>query len=262
MVDAEQNGLRAPGTGEEAPEGLLALVTATQAEMRAALAGLGSVAREGMPEIPVRGAATARVAGRDVLLVVTGVGPVNAALELGAALGRFDVSGVLSLGVAGSYNLDAAQLTAAVAADAEVYAEYGVVGPDGLADASGFAFPQLRAQGQVVVQRVALDPEASARAMGLWLADGVLTGTAVTVAGITGCPERAVTLAERHGALTESMEGFALALGCASRGLPFLEVRTISNRVGERNRAHWKLDEALAGLGALLAGLMKGPGPR
>ncbi|WP_243364604.1 futalosine hydrolase [Fundidesulfovibrio terrae] len=245
-------------TARRGPQAPLALVTATQGEMRAALAGLSSPE----PEIPARGAAMARLAGRETLLIVTGVGPVNAALELGAALGRHEISGVLNLGVAGSFDLDAAPLEAAVAADAEVYADYGVVGPDGLADASGFAFPQLRAGGQSVVQRIGLDPLAAAQAMGLTLPAGLVSGTAITVAGITGCPERATALAGRHGALSESMEGFSLALGCASRGVPFLEVRTISNRVGERDRAKWKLEQALAGLGALLAGLIAGPGPR
>jgi len=55
------------------------------------------------------------------------------------------------------------------------------------------------------------------------------------------------------------MEGFALALACRTRGVPFLEVRTVSNLVGERDRNKWKLASALEGLGLLLAGLAAGP---
>jgi len=242
------------GDGRKPP---MALVTATRMEMRPAL----SLLAPGL-DTPERGVAMATVAGREVLLLVTGVGPVNAALELGAVLGRYEISGALNIGVAGSYDLMRAPLEAAVVADAEVCAEYGVTCADGLADVSRFPFAQLRTGDESVSQRMTLDPKAAARAMGLSLPAGLVTGTGVTVAGITGCAERADALASRHGALTESMEGFSLALGCASRGLPFLEVRTISNRVGDRDHAQWKLEQALAGLGALLAGLFSGPGPR
>ena len=233
----------------------LALVTATAAEMRAALAGL-----DVPPEVPERGAARAVIASREALLVVTGVGPVNAALEMGAALGRYDISGVVNLGVAGSFDLAKAPLESAVAASAEVYADYGVAGTDGLVDTAGFAFPQWEGGEGRVLQRMELDPEASARTMGLALSDGWTRGPALTVAGVTGSLERAHALAERHGALTESMEGFSLALACLTRRLPFLEVRTISNGVGERDRKKWKLKQALASLENVTARLFSGQG--
>jgi futalosine hydrolase len=230
---------------------VIALVTATSAEMRAAL-GSGAKA-----EPPERGAARSGFFGREALLLVTGVGPVNAALELGAALERFRPSGVVNLGVAGSFDLERAPLGSTVAATAEILAEYGVTGPDGLADASAFAFPQWAGGGRKVAERLALDPDEAAGAMGLALAPGFARGPALTVAGVTGDFGRARALAARHGALAESMEGFALALGCLTRGLPFLEVRTISNRVGERDRNNWTLKQALAGLEAVAAGLFR-----
>jgi futalosine hydrolase len=45
------------------------------------------------------------------------------------------------------------------------------------------------------------------------------------------------------------MEGFSLALACLQAGIPFLELRTISNLVGSRKPEHWKLDDALQALG-------------
>lgn len=239
--------------GERDARGPIALVAATEAELRAALAGLGET-----PELPRRGAVPAKIAGREALLLVTGVGPVNAALEMGAALGRHALRGVVNIGVAGSFDLGLAPHCSAVAAASETLAEFGVVGPDGLADASGFAFPQWEDGGRRVLQRLEIDPQAAARAMGLALPKEWRRGGALTVAGVTGSRERARLLSGRHGALTESMEGFALALACLTRGLPFLEARTISNLVGERDRTKWTLKQALAGLGDLLAGLFSG----
>jgi futalosine hydrolase len=48
----------------------------------------------------------------------------------------------------------------------------------------------------------------------------------------------------RFDALCESMEGAAAAQICALYGIPFLEVRGISNLVEDRNRAAWRLAEA------------------
>lgn len=231
----------------------LALAAATPFELARALAGLGW---EG--QAPRRGTAPARAAGRDLILVVTGTGPVNAALEMGAALSAHDISGVVNIGIAGSFDCARAPLGAAMAATAETYPEYGVARGDGLADLSGFDFPQWESPGVRVLREIALDPDRAAESMGLTLGTDVSRGGFITVAGITGCAERAAALAGRFSPLAESMEGFALALACLTRGVPFLEVRTVSNAVGERDRAKWNIKQALAGLGDALAGLFHG----
>jgi len=231
----------------------LALVTATAAEMRFSLAELAVDA-----VIPDRGASPANVCGREMILVVTGVGPVNAALEIGASLDRFGITGVLNAGVAGSFDLKRAPLCSVTIATAEVYAEFGVVYDDGLASTAKFAFPQWENGAQRVTQRLDLSPEVAAKDMKLRLPQDAVRGTGLTVAGVTGTPKRAQALFALHGALTESMEGFALVLACLIRGLPFLEVRTISNGVGENDRAKWKLNEAMTGLGTVLAGMLSG----
>lgn len=250
----------------------LALAAATPGELRCALAKVapelagpeldaaGVAGPEPAGRIPARGAARARIAGRDVLLLVTGVGPLAAALEAAAALERFEVSGMLNLGVAGSFDTAKAPLLAPVAASEEVCADFGVAGQDGLADASGFPFPQWEGGGEKIFDRIRLRPDEAAEALGLALPQGWLRAPALTSGVVTGSAGRAAALAARHGAITESMEGFALALACRVRGLPFLEVRTISNPVGERDRKQWKLAQALAGLGDVLAGLMPVPG--
>ncbi|MDG4862637.1 futalosine hydrolase, partial [Streptomyces sp. T-3] len=53
----------------------------------------------------------------------------------------------------------------------------------------------------------------------------------------------------RHpGALAEAMEGFGVAEAAAVHGLPVLEIRAISNPVGPRDRAAWRIGDALAAL--------------
>ncbi len=208
--------------------------------------------------VPARGVSFVRLAGRDAVLLVTGVGPVNAALEAGALLGGCSPRGVLHMGIAGSYDLSRAPLGAILAANAESWPEYGVAGPDAVAEPLP-GFPQWVDEAGQVHQTLELAPRRDARTMDLALPPAWFLAGGVTVAGITAHARRAQLLAGRNGALFESMEGFALALACRTRCAAFLEVRAVSNLVGERDRARWRLREALDGLGGALATLLRVP---
>jgi len=232
----------------------LVLATATALEMRAALKNLETRANA-LADVPERGAVRALLAGREALLLVTGVGPVNAALEIGRILGQFDVSGVIHAGLAGSYDKDRAPLGSAVLAVAEAYPEYGVAGDDGLAQTSAFPFAQWEGGEQKVFRRIALQPDQAAAALGLTLAPDIRRGTFLTVAGVTGTRQRAQALASRHEALAENMEGFPFALAVLIENVPYMELRTISNGVGERDRTKWTFKEALERLGSVVAHL-------
>ena len=54
----------------------------------------------------------------------------------------------------------------------------------------------------------------------------------------------------------ESMEGAALHYVCLLEQIPFLQIRTISNCVGERNKAKWKLEDAVKNLNSELEQLI------
>jgi futalosine hydrolase len=47
----------------------------------------------------------------------------------------------------------------------------------------------------------------------------------------------------------ESMEGAAFMYACAIAGVPFAQVRAVSNMVEKRNRAAWRVTEAIDALG-------------
>lgn len=211
----------------------------------------------GAPAAPSPGEAVSwRRAGRPCLLLVTGVGPVAAALSVGRLLGRHEgtLAGVINCGVAGGFDLAVTPPGALVAATAEALPEYGVRTGAGT-DAAGISFPQLTPDGQAVFDRLPLDPAAAAAAMGLYLPPHAIAGPAVTVAGVSGDADRAAILGRKYRAVSESMEGFALALAAAVAGLPFLELRTVSNQVGRRPPETWDLPGALAALGRAVAEL-------
>ena len=71
-------------------------------------------------------------------------------------------------------------------------------------------------------------------------------------------PEPAAAwLRQRHpNAVGEAMEGFAVATAAAHAGLPFAELRAVSNAVGPRDRAAWRIPDALAALERAAAALV------
>lgn len=60
----------------------------------------------------------------------------------------------------------------------------------------------------------------------------------------------------------ESMEGAALHYVCLQEQIPFLQVRSISNYVGEREKTRWKIKEAIENLNKELAIIINGPACR
>ena len=74
----------------------------------------------------------------------------------------------------------------------------------------------------------------------------VTTGPILTVSTVTGTQETAEELIRRvPEAAAEGMEGFGVATAARLKGVPVLEMRAVSNFVGPRNRAAWRINEAL-----------------
>jgi hypothetical protein len=59
-----------------------------------------------------------------------------------------------------------------------------------------------------------------------------------------------------QGPLVEAMEGFGVLRAAEQAGVPAVEVRAISNALGEEDRARWDIDGALAALGRAIPALV------
>lgn len=230
-------------------------------------------ALEEMRLIPVR------LKGREALACVTGVGPLNAALALGHCLGRAavenrPVTAVLNAGLAGAFDLDALPLRTLCLVREEIWPEYGL--HDGRhVTARAFSFPLWRRGGPADVNRArnaqsvedaetadiydrlslpgpeAL-PEAAPKSGGV---DAFTTCRSLTVAGVSASFDRARELWNRYHAELENMEGFAVAYACARAGIPCVEIRCVSNKVGPRRKEEKDFPGALQALGAALPSL-------
>ncbi|MEU8524522.1 MULTISPECIES: futalosine hydrolase [Streptomyces] len=192
--------------------------------------------------------------GPVVDVLVAGVGPAAAAAATStalarAALGHGPTAGprtapydlVVSAGIAGGFQPDA-PLGAIVVSDAIVAADLGAETPDGYLPVEELGFGHS-------VHRV---PDALTGRIAGALADGVqrhVVGPVLTVSTVTGTAERAAELARRHPrAAAEAMEGFGVAEAAAAYGVPVVEIRAVSNPVGPRDRANWRIGQAMDSL--------------
>ncbi|MFC9240959.1 futalosine hydrolase [Streptomyces decoyicus] len=222
------------------------VVTAVAAERDAVAAAAGPCDEVALPG----GYALRRAAGVPVAfdVLAAGVGPAAAAAGTATALTAATLAGapydlVVSAGIGGGFapgtegSPPGAPLGSVVVADAIVAADLGAETPDGFAPVTELGFGTVaHLPDPALVKAVAA-------------AAGAAAGTVVTVSTVTGSAARTAELAKRHpGVLAEAMEGFGVAEAAAAHGVPVLEVRTISNAVGPRDRAAWRIGPALTAL--------------
>jgi futalosine hydrolase len=181
-------------------------------------------------------------------VVVAGVGPVEAAAGTARALAAQTYDAVVNAGIAGGFR-DRCTVGDAVVCSRDDYAELG------LEDGSTFPLPD----GLALERYVEADPNL----LRPFLAGAipVIVGRGVTSAIVTTTTARALVLAHRFRADVESMEGFAVLRAAQLAGIPAIEIRGVSNLVGERESNGWDFragaDAAVATTAAFLDVLLK-----
>lgn len=221
---------------------MIVLACATELETRHVLAAVAPGHQPGQPLF---------WGGRVFFPLIVGIGPVAAALTIGSALAsRPEISGIINLGICGSFDLAALPLGAVCTATAEIWPEYGVAASDW--STPSFPHQMLADMPLSPPNQIRLQPETEAAALGLILSGHWTRGISLTVAGVSGDKDLAARRCRQHQASTENMEGFALALASRRHSLPFLEIRTVSNAVGLRDKAAWDFKTALHNLRTIL----------
>ena len=145
-----------------------------------------------------------------------GIGPVEAALSTARVLRERAPSAVLHVGIAGARTLP---LLTVVLGSESVYEDIAAAIP--------------------VVDRVAPDAALFARVHAA-VPDAVVTPVGTTAAVGRGTAE------------VEAMEGFAVLRACEEAGVPAVELRVVSNAIGEPDRTEWLFDDAFALVGTTL----------
>ena len=223
-------------------------------------------------------------------VVAVGAGPAAAAAGTATALTAAAVAGgqdagyglVVSAGIGGGFLSD---LGSAVAGDLHDGLDVGGIadsatGAAGGADSGRPAERSRLCMGGAVVSRKIVAADLGAQtaeggflpvtelgfgtsehhspdrlAYAVAVATGGVLGDVLTVTTATGTNDRARELTGRHpGAAAEGMEGFGVAEAAAAYEVPVLELRTVSNAVGRRDRGSWAIAGALEGLRGVFRG--------
>ncbi len=176
-----------------------------------------------------------------------GFGPIAAAARTSQLLARLRPARVLLVGIAGTFDEEILPVGNAIAFDAVAVEGIGAGEGEGLSGPAALGFPQWpgSADADPVHDRILLGggPLVDAGA----LRDPARSALLLTTCAASASPEQAALRRRRFPeALAEDMEGFAVALSCALHGVPCHVVRGISNRVGDRDPAHWRIPAALA----------------
>jgi futalosine hydrolase len=169
-------------------------------------------------------ATEAELCGRTGL--VCGVGPVEAAAATARELALERPARVLHVGLAGARGLEPGTL---VVGTESVYVDLAAEIP--------------------LVTRAEPDPD-------------VLAAVRAALPHAPALPIAATAAVSRpgdkvsQGLRVEAMEGFAVLRACALAGVPAVEVRAVSNKLGEEDRTRWELERALGALAGALPGLL------
>lgn len=182
-----------------------------------------------------------RFRGAAIDLLVTGVGMVATAAWCARTLAQHHYDLALNVGVCGSFD-PAITPGAVVHVAADRLSELGAEDGD---DFLTIHQMQLLAESEFPYtdgQLVNAEPPANAVIASLPAVRGITVNTVhgsdATIARVSG----------RFDPQVESMEGAAFMYVCLVAGLPFAQIRAVSNVVERRNRAAWKIPEAIQNL--------------
>ncbi len=190
------------------------------------------------------------VGGHSMGVIITGVGLLHTSYALAASLQEIRPDLLLQAGIGGSFSpsLSPGQV---VMVDQEIVGDLGVEEDGVFKDVTdmgflgGNDFPYSNKW--LVNDRIAQ-----------WEHTGLPVVKGLSVNEITTRPERIALLQQKYGASVESMEGAALHYVALQAGIPFLQLRAISNFVGERDKTKWRIKEAITALNDELIKVLKG----
>lgn len=184
-----------------------------------------------------------------VEVLIAGVGSPATIYHL---LKKVSASGfdlVIQAGIAGMFPESGLDLSDTVLVRSDIFADLGIEEKKNFSTLSDMGFTDANAfpykNGMLVNENKWLD------------SFEIKKVAAVTVNKITDDPFQIELFGNKYRPQAESMEGAAFHLVCLSESIPFLQLRSISNLVGERDKTRWKMKEAVVKLNAALGNIIE-----
>ncbi len=180
-----------------------------------------------------------RARGAQVDILITGVGCPACMYAVTKALhqNRYDLA--IQAGIAGVFN-EEFTLGETVLVEKDLFADLGIV--------ENNSFLTL-AESRLSHANVHPYEEGWLVANVHFLQDtGLLKARAITVNTVGDNAEANARHLEKYNPQVESMEGAAFFYACLMEKVPCIQLRSTSNKVGERRKSEWKMEEAVLNL--------------
>lgn len=178
---------------------------------------------------------------------LTGIGAVQAChcvtreVVAAAAAGE-PYNLVVNLGIAGSYDLEAFPIGSAAVISREHFADLGFGSEEGFSDLFQYGilekddFPYTKG---ALTRQLLPYPHIEK------VLEKYGAGAGATVQCVTGTQARCNEIVAMYNPQIESMEGAGVYYAALMEKVPFFELRTVSNAVGERDTSKWESKAAL-----------------
>jgi futalosine hydrolase len=185
----------------------------------------------------------------EIHLLVMGVGVFNTLYELKNRLNQFSYSLIIQAGIGGSYQKNK-PLGKVYYMATERFGDIGLEQKDG-SFTSIFETPLIDRNSFPFKEGVLINPEAT-------LAKFLPVANGITLNTVTGTQGKAEKIIEKYPEVEiENMEGASFFYVCLKENIPFMSIRSISNYVEDRNKEHWKMEEAIESLNKTVSDLLE-----
>ena len=181
-------------------------------------------------------------------ILITGVGAAATLYHLQKRLQQIDYDLVIQAGIAGTFNTDL-NLGEVVLVGQDTFGDLGMeekntftsIFKSGFVDENEFPFENgwLKNKHELLQQ------------------SSLKIVNAVTVNKVSDSILQKQQLINTFDPQVESMEGAAFHYVCLQEKIPFIQIRSISNYVGERDKTKWKIKDAITNLNNELGKLVK-----
>jgi futalosine hydrolase len=177
------------------------------------------------------------VNGHEVEVLITGVGTAAASYAITRQLLWRSPEMVIQAGIGGSFNNGYPPETVAFIHE-EVFADLGVFQNNTFNDI--FDLGLTGADDHPFTNRMLVNPQPEP-----WVKYGLPFVRGATINCISSTGQQIEAIKNKYQPVIESMEGAAFHYACLMEHIPFIQLRAVSNFVGERDKTKWKLNGAI-----------------
>ena len=182
-------------------------------------------------------------------ILITGVGGISTTYSLTKSIQRKRPEYIIQAGIAGSFSTEI-PLGTTVGVGEEIMGDLGAEENSEFKDV--FDLGLMNENDPPFAAKILKNPFLTKdNSFGLPIVRGV------TINEITTGQDRINLLQRKFNPHIESMEGAAFHYVCLSEKIPFIQIRAISNYVGERNKDNWRIALAIENLNRIVIDVLR-----